>query len=358
MKTGIIGLPLVGKTSLFKILTRVRLAANVTHGATHIGVATVPDKRLDQLVPLYNPKKVTHASVEYVDVGGMMKDRARDAAFLTEIRQVDCLAHVVRLFEDPASPHPSGSLNAARDADSVDIELMLHDLDQITRRLERLEKDLKKKRDPVLEREEAALLKCKAALEAETPLRQVEFTPEENKILFGFMFLSRKPMLFVINLGEEEVGDIANVVEKHNLSALAARPNTKVVPFCGKIEAELAELSDDEAAEMMSGYGLAEPGRDRVLRATYELLGLISFFTAGDPEVRAWTIERGTNAQRAAGVIHTDLERGFIKAEVVFWDKLLEAGSLARAKENGHVRLEGKEYVVKDGDVILFRHSG
>ncbi|MCL4523982.1 MAG: redox-regulated ATPase YchF [Acidobacteria bacterium] len=358
MKTGIIGLPLVGKTSLFKILTRVHLDAKAAHGATHIGVATVPDKRLDQLVPLYKPKKVTHASVEYVDVGGLVKDRAKDSAFLTELRQVDCLAHVVRLFDDPVHPHPAGSLNAARDADSVDVELMLNDLDQLTRRLERLEKDLKKKREPQLEREEAALLKCKAALEAETPLRQVDFTPEENKILTGFMFLSRKPMLYVINLGDDEVSEIENVVQKHNLAALAAKPQTKVVPFCGKIEAELSELSDEELAEMMSGYGLTEPGRDRVLRATYELLGLISFFTAGEPEVRAWTIERGTNAQRAAGAIHTDLERGFIKAEVVFWDRLLEAGSLARAKENGHVRLEGKEYIVKDGDVILFRHSG
>jgi len=358
MKTGIIGLPLVGKTSLFRILTRVRLSANVAHGATHIGVATVPDKRLDQLVPLHNPKKVTHAAVEYVDVGGLVKDRTKDSAFLTELRQVDCLAHVVRLFDDPARPHPVGSLNAARDADSVDVELMLHDLDQITRRLERLEKDLKKKRDPVLEREEAALLKCKAALEAETPLRQVAFSPEEKKILTGFMFLSHKPMLYVINLGDAEVGEISSVVEKHNLAALAAKPNTKVVPFCGKIEAELSELSDEEAAEMMSGFGLTEPGRDRVLRATYELLGLISFFTCGEPEVRAWTIERGTNAQRAAGAIHTDLERGFIKAEVVHWDRLLEAGSLARAKEQGHVKLEGKEYIVQDGDVILFRHSG
>ncbi|MBI3663262.1 MAG: redox-regulated ATPase YchF [Acidobacteria bacterium] len=358
MKTGIIGLPQVGKTSLFKILTRIRLDAKAAHAATHIGVATVPDKRLDQLVPLHNPKKVTHAAVEYVDVGGLVKDRTKDSAFLTELRQVDCLAHVVRLFDDPARPHPVGSLNAARDADGVDIELMLNDLDQLSRRLERLEKDLKKKKELQLEREEAALLKCKAALESETPLRQLELTPEDNKILTGFMFLSRKPMLYVINLGDAEVGEIHNVVEKHNLAALAAKPNTRVVPFCGKVEAELAELSDEEAAELMSGYGLAEPGRDRVLRATYELLGLISFFTCGEPEVRAWTIERGSNAQRAAGAIHTDLERGFIKAEVVRWDRLLEAGSLARAKEQGHVKLEGKEYIVQDGDVILFRHSG
>lgn len=358
MKTGIIGLPLVGKTSLFKILTRVHLDANVAHGATHIGVATVPDQRLDQLVPLYNPRKVTHATVEYVDVGGLVQDRTRDAAFLVELRQVEVLAHVVRLFDDPARPHPAGTLNAARDADSVDVELMLHDLDQLTRRLDRLARDLMKKKDPLLEREEAVLLRCKAALEVETPLRQLAVTPEENKILSGFMFLSRKPMLYVINLADAEVGEIHNVVEKHNLAALAAKPNTKVVPFCGKIEAELADLTDDEAAELMSGYGLTEPGRDRVLHATYELLGLISFFTGGDPEVRAWTLERGANALRAAGAIHTDIERGFIKAEVVRWDHLLEAGSLARAREQGHVKLEGKEYIVQDGDVILFRHSG
>jgi GTP-binding protein YchF len=336
----------------------VHLNAKAAHATTHIGVATVPDKRLDQIAPLFKPRKVTHATVEYVDLGGLVQDRAKDSAFLVELRQVDAIAHVLRLFEDPAIPHPAGTLNPARDADGVDVELMLHDLEQLTRRFERLERDLKKKRDPLLEREESLLLRCKTALETETPLRQVEFAPEDNKVLTSFMFLSRKPMLYVVNLGDAEAAEIHGVVEKHQLSALAAKPNTAVVPFCGKIEAELAELSEEEATELMCGYGLSESGRERVLHATYELLGLISFFTGGEPEARAWTIERGTNAHKAAGAIHTDLERGFIKAEVVRWDHLLEAGSIAHARERGWVKLEGKEYVVEDGDVIHFRHSG
>jgi len=358
MRTGIIGLPRVGKTSLFKILTRAHLDAKAAHAVTHIGVATVPDARLDQIAPLFKARKITHATVEYVDLGGLAQDRAKDSAFLVELRQVEAIAHVLRQFDDPTVPHSPGVINAARDADSVDVELMLNDLDQLTRRLERLERDLKKKKDPLLEREEALLLRCKTALEAETPLRQVEFTPDENKVLTSFMFLSRKPMLYVVNLGDEEAGEIARVVEKHNLSALAAHAHTKVVPFCGKIEAELAELSDEEALELMAGYGLTESGRERVIHASYALLDLVSFFTGGEAEARAWTVPRGTTAHQAAGAVHTDFERGFIKAEVVRWDHLLEAGSIAHARERGWVKLEGKEYVVEDGDVIHFRHSG
>ncbi len=358
MKTGIIGLPQVGKTSLFKILTRAHLDAHAARAATHVGVAKVPDKRLDQLAELYKPKKTTHASIEYVDVGGLVHDRAKDSAFLNQIRQVEALAHVVRMFEDPANPHPAGSLNAVRDVDSLEVDLMLNDLDQITRRIERIEKDLKKKSDQALERELHLIQRCRAALESEKPLRELEFHADERKILTSFMFLSAKPMLYVVNVGDDEAAEIDRVVEKHGLQDLASRRNTEVVGICGRIEAELAELDDAEAQELMGSYGLKESGLDRLIRATYHLLSLISFFTCGDPECRAWTIERGTNAQRAAGAIHTDLERGFIKAEVVRWDHLLAAGSLARAREQGHYKLEGKEYVVQDGDVILFRHSG
>jgi GTP-binding protein YchF len=358
MKTGIIGLPQTGKTSLFKILTKAHLDAKAAHAAVHVGVARVPDERLDKLANIFRPKKVTHASIEYVDVGGLAKDRARDSALLVEVRQVDALVNVLRLFPDPAIPHSSGSLDAARDADSVDIELMLNDLEQVTRRLERLERDLKKKSDAHLEHEKHLLERCKNALEAETPLRQLEFHPDEQKTLTSFMFLSRKPMLFAVNLGDDEAADIENVVARHKLDVLAAKPNTAVVPFCGKIEAELAELDDTEAAELMSGYGLRESGRDRLIHATYKLLGLISFITCGETECRAWTVEHGCTAVRAAGAIHTDMERGFIKAEVTRWDHLLEAGSFAAARERGQLKLEGKEYVVQDGDVITFRHSG
>ncbi len=358
MRTGIIGLPGVGKTSLFKILTRAHLDAKAARDSMHVGIARVPDRRLEQLAPLYKPRKITYATIEYVDVAGLAKDRTRDSALLVEMRQTEALITVVRLFDDPANPHPAGSLDAARDFDSVEIELMLHDLDQISRRLDRLEKDIKKKRDPVLEKEQAVLLRCRAALEAETALRGLDLSAEEQKIIGGYMFLSRKPMLCVVNLGDAEAPQISSVIEKHNLAAMAAKPRTTVVPICGKIESELAELDEAEAAEMMSGYGLAESGRDRLIHATYQLLGLISFLTAGEPEARAWTIPQGFTALQAAGAIHTDIERGFIKAEVVFWEHLIAAGSVAAARERGQVRLEGKEYVVRDGDVILFRHSG
>jgi len=358
MRTGIIGLPQVGKTSLFRILTHAHLDAKAAHQAVHIGVAKVPDARLDKLAALYKPKKTTHAHVEYVDVGGLARDRAKDSAFLSQIREVEAIAHVVRLFDDPALPHPAGSLDAMRDIEGVELELMLNDLEQVGRRVERLERDLKKKRETVLEHELALLTRCRTALEKEQPLRELEYLPDERKVMTSFMFLSWKPVLYVVNLGEAEIAEMDQVVEKHNLAKLAHQPGTGLVAVCGKVEAELADLDDAEAAELMAAYGLKEPGLDRLIRATYELLGLISFFTCGDPECRAWTIERGTRAHAAAGVIHTDLERGFIKAEVVRWDHLLESGSLAGARERGWLKLEGKEYVVEDGDVILFRHSG
>ena len=358
MRTGIIGLPGVGKTSLFRILTRAHVDAKAAREAIHVGVARVPDARLEPLAALYKPKKITHASIEYVDVAGLARDKARDSALLVEMRQVDALVTVVRLFEDAANPHPAGSLNALRDLDSVEVELMLHDLEQIVRRLERLEKDLKKKREAHLEREQAVLFRCKASLEAENPLRGLELTAEEAKLISGYMFLSRKPMLCAVNLGDEEAAQISSAVERHGLAAIAAKPQVAVVPFCGRIEAELAEMEEAEAAELMASYGLAEAGRDRLIAATYSLLGLMSFLTAGEPEVRAWMIRRGATALEAAGAIHSDIARGFIKAEVVSFEHLIAAGSVAAARERGQVRLEGKEYVVQDGDVILFRHSG
>ena len=358
MQTGIIGLPQVGKTSLFRILTRARVESRSQPGQTHIGVARVPDARVAKLAEIFKPKKITYATIEYVDVGGLQKDREKNSASLVPLREADALAHVVRLFEDPAIPHPSGSIDPLRDIESIEIELMLHDLDQATRRLERVEKDLKKKKEPHLELEQSVLIRCKQALESEKPLRELEFRSDEKKAVTGFTFLTQKPMLYVLNLGDEEAPEIDRVVEKHKLEKLATKPQTAVVPFCGKIEAELAELPDAEVAEMMKAYGLNESGRDRLIQATYRLLGLISFLTCGEPECRAWTIERGMTAQKAAGAIHSDIEKNFIKAEVVRWEHLLAAGSFAVAKERGQFRLEGKEYVVQDGDVILFRHGG
>lgn len=358
MQTGIIGIPQSGKTTLFRILTKAHLDEKTARAATHVGVARVPEPRLAQLAEIYHPKKITHATVEYVDVGGMSSDRARNSSVLAPLREVDALAHVLRVFDDPTVPHPSGSIDPLRDAVSLDLELMLSDLDQIERRIERVEKDLKKKKEAVLEFELALLLRCRAAIQAETPLRELSFSPEEKKALTGFMFLSLRPMLYVLNLGDDEAPRLDSAVQRHGLEKLAGRPQSAVIAVCGRIEAELAELEDAAAAELLAAYGLKEPGLHRLIRATYDLMGLISFFTAGEPEVRAWTIQRGMNAQKAAGAIHTDIERGFIRAEVVRCEELLAAGSIPAAREKGQVRLEGKEYVVQEGDVILFRHSG
>jgi GTP-binding protein YchF len=358
MQTGIIGLPQVGKTSLFRILTKAKVEARAgSPNQAHVGIARVPDARVAKLAEVFKPKKITYATIEYVDIGGLQKDREKNSASLVPLREADALAHVVRLFEDPSVPHEGGSLNAMRDIGNVELELILTDLDQITKRIERLEKDLKKKKDPQLEAELQVVQKCKLFLESEKPLRELELQPSEEKMLTGFMLLTQKPMLYVLNLGDEEAGETDRVIEKHKLQDLVGKPHTAVVPFCGKIEAELAELDDAEAAEMTKAYGLKESGRDRLIQASYSLLGLISFLTCGEPECRAWTIEQGFTAPEAAGAIHSDIQRGFIKADVVNWQDLLASGSFAAAKEKAQVRLEGKEYVVQDGDVILFRHA-
>ena len=351
-------MPLVGKTSLFRILTRAKVESRSAPNQPHVGIARVPDARVAKLADVFKPKKITYATIEYVDIGGLQKDREKNSASLVPLREADALAHVVRLFEDASVPHEGGSLDALRDIENVEIELMLTDLEQASRRIERLEKDLKKKKDPHSEAELQLLLRCRQALESEKPLRELELKPEEKKLITGFTFLSQKPMLYVLNLGDDQAPDIGNVIGKFKLEKLAAKPRTAIVPFCGKIEAELAELDDAEAAEMMKAYGLAESGRDRLIQASYQLLGLISFLTCGEPECRAWTIERGMTAPQAAGAIHTDIEKNFIKAEVVNWENLLKAGSFAVARERAQVRLEGKEYIVQDGDVILFRHGG
>ena len=355
MQTGIIGLPQVGKTTLFRILTKAHIDSKGAQAA-HVGVAKVPEPRLQELAKLYHPKKITYATVQYVDLPGVQKERMRES--LATLRDVDAIAHVIRVFEDPSVPHSEGSIDPLRDATNLDLELILSDHDQISKRLERVEKDLKKKKDPNLELEKTVLEKCKLQLEAERPLRELELTPEERKPISGFLFLSQRPMLYVLNLGDQEAAEMDQAIEKHKLSALQGRPNTAVVAVCGRLEAELAEMDEGEAAELLASYGLQEPGLNRLIRATYDLMGLFPFFTAGEPEVRAWTLRKGSTAVKAAGEIHSDIEKGFIRAEVVRCDDLLAAGSIAAAKEKGQVRLEGKEYIVQEGDVILFRHSG
>lgn len=361
MKSGIIGLPQVGKTSLFKILTKAHIETG--HGgsrAEHLGVAKVPDERLDKLATLYSPKKTTHATVQYVDVAAIGQEALKEANFLNNLRQVDSLVHVVRAFDDPSIPHVKGDVNPLRDIKDVEFDLMVSDLGQIEKRLERLEKDLKKMRTPDLQKEDEILKKCKEWLEQEKPLRELEMTPEDKKRLKGFMFLSEKPILYVLNISESTTlgKDLEAAVDKFGIKEAASRPNTGATAICGKVEAELAEMSDEEAAEFLSSYGLNESGLSRLIKKTYELLGLISFLTAGEDECRAWTITRGMRAVEAAGAIHSDLEKHFIRAETIHWDQLLEAGSEAAARQKGTLRLEGKDYIVKDGDVMHIRHSG
>jgi ribosome-binding ATPase len=359
MKTGIIGLPQVGKTSLFKILTKTRLDAHAMHSRdAHVGIARVPDERLDKLSALYNPKKTTHATVEYVDVAAIGEEALKESAYSQRLREMDSLTHVLRAFEDPAIPHV-GQVNPLKDARDVEDDLILSDLVQIEKRMEGLEKDLKKMKSDDLMRERELLLKCKAQLEGGRPLRELELNAEEEKRLRGFAFLSQKPILYVVNISESaDLGkDLDAAAARHNLAELATRPNSGATAICGKVEAELAEMSDEEAPEFLSSYGLSESGLTRLIRKTYELLGLISFFTVGEDECRAWTVPRGIRTQEAAGAIHSDLEKHFIRAETIHWDQLLDAGSEASARSRGTLRLEGKEYIVKDGDVMHIRHS-
>ena len=361
MKTGIIGLPQVGKTSLFKILTKAKLEAGGYSNPreAHIGIARVPDDRLDRLSALYSPKKTTYATVEYVDVAAIGQEALKETSFLTSLRNVDALIHVLRAFADDSIPHV-GAIDPLRDVKNVEFDLMVSDLTQVEKRLERVEKDLKKGRTGELEREQSLLLRSKDALEREQPLRELEMSGEEKKLIKGFMFLSQKPVLYAVNIGESSsLGtDLGTAVERFNLVEAAARPGAGATAICGKVEAELAEMDEAEAAEFLSSYGLKESGLVRLIRKSYELLGLISFFTAGEDECRAWTVPAGSKAPQAAGAIHTDLEHHFIRAETIRWDNLLDAGSEAVARSQGTLRLEGKEYVVNDGDVLHIRHSG
>jgi len=359
MKTGIIGLPQVGKTSLFKILTKAKTESFGHSREAHIGIAKVPDHRLDKLAALAETRKTVYATVEYADLAAIGEEALKETSFLTSLRNVDAIIHVLRAFDDDTIPHV-GPIDPLRDLGNVEIDLIVSDLGQIDKRLERVAKDMKKQKTAELEREHALLLRCKAQTEAEKPLREMELTPDEKKLIRGFMFLSQKPILYVLNISESTTlgADVEAAVAKYGLAEAAARPNSGATAICGKVEAELAEMEDDEAAEFLDGYGLTESGLVRLIRKSYELLGLASFFTVGEPETRAWTIPFNCRAQEAAGAIHSDLEHHFIRAETIHWDALLAAGSEAAARAQGTLRLEGKDYPVKDGDVLNIRHSG
>jgi GTP-binding protein YchF len=357
MKTGILGVATSGKSTLFHLLTGAGAPAPGGRPEARVGVARVPDPRVDALAGLFEPKKKTYATVEYVDVPGVAKGEGSALVDLPALRGVDALLHVVRAFESDAAPHPDGSVDALRDVRMVELELVLADLSAVDKRVEKLDANIKKanKAEDVAER--ALFAKMKAWLEEEKPLRELPFTDEERRRLRNYSFLTEKPMLLVVNLGEADVRNAAAWLETSGLPAFAARPSLALCPVSAPIEAEMSELSPEDARAFREDLGLQEPGLDRVIRTSYELLGLLSFLTAGEDECRAWTIRKGTKAPLAAGAIHSDIERGFIRAEVVSFDDLMAAGSLAACRDKGTLRLEGKDYEVKDGDVINFRFN-
>jgi len=348
---------MVGKTSLFTILTGVQSESRIGSTAVRTGVARVPDTRLEALGRLFEPPKVTHATVEYVDMPSISKENLRDPSYLASLRVVDAFAHVLRLFSDETVPHEKGSVDPLRDMGDVETELILSDLVVVEKRLERLDKDRKKIKNPELDREFELLEKCKALLEADQPLRQIVLDADDEKRLRGFQFLSQKPMLYVLNLGEDDATKLHDREHEYRDGPLAGRKNTAATAVCGKVEAELSELPREEQRDYLASYGLQESGLERLISATYSLLGLMSFLTAGEDECRAWTIPMNTPAAKAAGAIHSDFEKKFIRAEVVNWKALVDHGGYPGVREKGLLRLEGKEYIVKDGDVLVIRHS-
>ena len=330
-------------------------------GDVNIGISKVPDSRLDALTAMYNPRKRVPATVEFTDIIAPARSGAQALVDVAGYKNADALVHVVRAFRDQSVAHPSGSIDPARDAQSMEDELILADLGVAERRLERIEKDLKKGRSAELEKERDLVHRCQKALEGGKPLRALELTGDDLKRLRGFQFLSAKPLLLVINLDEEDLGEVGSSIEKAadkaGLTAFLANAATRAVALCTKIELEISQLEGDDAKAFLSDLGLQESGLDRVIRTSYDLLGYMSFFTVGEDECRAWSIARGTPAQSAAGEIHTDIQRGFIRAEVVAYDSLITRGSMAASRDHGEVRLEGKEYIVQDGDIINFRFA-
>ncbi|MEI3356673.1 MAG: redox-regulated ATPase YchF [Clostridia bacterium] len=362
MKLGIVGLPNVGKSTMFNSITKAGAeCANYPFCTIepNVGVVPVPDERLDELTKMYKPQKTTHAVVEFVDIAGLVKGASKGEGlgnkFLSHIRETDAIVQVVRCFEDSNVVHVDGSVDPVRDIETINLELIFADIETVNKRLEKAKKNLKANKKY---QEEIDLLeKIKQNLEEGKSARAIDFNEDEQEMVKEMFLLTTKPILYIANISEEQIENAENDELVLKVKEYAAKENAEVIPLCVKIEEELSGLEDEDKKEMLEALGLEESGLDKVIKKSYDLLGLMSFLTAGEPEVRAWTIKKGTKAPQAAGKIHSDIERGFIKAEIVSYDDLMKEGSMVAAKEKGLVRQEGKDYIMQDGDIVLFKFN-
>ena len=362
MKLGIVGLPNVGKSSLFNSITKAGAeCANYPFCTIepNVGVVPVPDERLDALAKMYNPEKITHAIIEFVDIAGLVKGASKGEGlgnkFLSHIRETDAICEVVRCFNDSNIVHVDGSIDPVRDIETINLELIFADIETVNKRLDKARKNLKASKSY---QEEVDLLeRIKENLENGISARALDYNEDEQKLVKDMFLLTTKPILYIANISEEQMENADNDPLVEKVKQYASKENAEVIPLCVKIEEELSGLDDNDKKEMLDALGLDESGLDKVIKKSYDLLGLMSFLTAGEPEVRAWTIKKGTKAPQAAGKIHSDIERGFIKAEVISFNELMECGSMVVAKEKGLVRQEGKDYIMQDGDIVLFKFN-